>query len=138
MSLSGVVALLSGNAARWTSLTLVPKPHAPLLWLLNNLDVRGCLYWGASERREKVEWEFIRCCVTYLWGSQCLDCRALSQSQCVNTCQALSLANGVVMFAHETSAVCIRTDYICGKELLTLVQRGQAPSIHTCKKPKEN
>lgn len=43
VSLSGVVAFLSGNASSRPPLTLVPKPHPPLLRLLNNLYAGGCL-----------------------------------------------------------------------------------------------
>lgn len=53
VGLSGVVALLSGDAARWTSLTLVPKPHAPLLWLLDDLYEGGwCCYVEARGVKE--------------------------------------------------------------------------------------
>lgn len=42
VGLSGVITFFSGNAASRPSLTLVPKSHPPLLWLLDNLYVGSC------------------------------------------------------------------------------------------------
>lgn len=56
MGLSGVVTLLSGDAASRPPLTLIPKPHPPLLWLLDDLyEGVCCLDWrtGGSERRRR-------------------------------------------------------------------------------------
>lgn len=47
VGLGAFVALLSGDAAGWTSLTLVPKPHPSLLRLLDDFYVGApCLCWG--------------------------------------------------------------------------------------------
>lgn len=41
VGLSGVVAFLSRDAAGGSPLTLVPEPHPPLFWLLDDLYVGG-------------------------------------------------------------------------------------------------
>lgn len=45
VGLSGVVTFLTGDAAGRSTLTLVPEPHSPLFWLLDDLYEGGCCCW---------------------------------------------------------------------------------------------
>lgn len=55
VGLGGVAAFLSRYAAGWTSLTFIPEPHPPLLWLLNDVYKGArCLDWCREE--EECDW----------------------------------------------------------------------------------
>lgn len=140
VGLSGVVTLLSGDAARWTSLTLVPKPHPPLLWLLDDLYEGGwCCYVEARGVKEM----WINCSVPGTQKTQHLDDETPAFSAALNLCINAKVTQyqcqylPIPVVTYEQPALTISTDLyrmliIYGKQRLTWVEWAQVPSIAAC------